>query len=118
MEIVHEILTISGNKVTLSNGEVVTQIDDLTTGKFTTPLRNDVAIYFNDISKCGITTWEVGVTRDVSQCNEMVGTHTYDIYQIKNNRLYSGLETEANDGETPEARPDELNYEDYLVRQR
>jgi len=111
-----EIISLAGDKVTLSNGTLATAVDQTITGVFMTPKSNLAATLFNSDQSCGIATWAIDKEEDVASCPEfssIVGKTSYDIYKVENNRLYQG----DGNGDTPEERPTSLDYEDIYQRQ-
>lgn len=80
-----------------------------------TALNTQYVEVFNSQHFCGASDWQVGVAKDITglTCgNESipkVGDSAYDIYSLKEGKLYFGKVTEEFNGKTPEKRPRQLD---------
>ena len=70
------------------------------------------------MSLCGVTSWRVGVSIDVSSCPEISGTtvptQRYDIYRVDGNALYLGDEASMLSADRPTTLDTEAVYQRLL----
>lgn len=98
-----------GNKMILSSGIEVTEIDYTNLKWYLTLIKGQYVTSYNSNKICGKANWGKNIKTDITNCNEFkLPTSMYDVYKIDGNNLFEG-NSGFIDSRSKDSRPSQLD---------